>query len=229
MNAKKVIKNWADDDKPREKLILKGRESLSDSELIAILLGSGTRELNAVELARKLLTEVCNNDLIKLSRLNFRELKSIKGIGEAKAVTILAAMELGRRCRETRSLKTVINTSQKAYEFLIPYLSDYEVEKFYVLYLNNKNNVLGCEHIGAGGINAAYVDPIVVFKKAFEYSANNLILAHNHPSGNLNPSEADRQITKRLKEGGTILNINVLDHIIVGQNEYYSFADNGEI
>lgn len=225
----KNIKSWADDDRPREKLAHKGREALSDAELLAILLGSGTRELNAVELARKLLRDVCKNDLIRLSKLGLKELKSLKGIGEAKAITILAALELGRRARETRGLHTILNSAQKAYEYLIPYLADFEVEKFYVIYLSSKLAVLGCEQIGAGGITATVVDPIVVFKKALEHSATNIIISHNHPSGNLKPSEADRNLTKRIDEGCKILGIKLNDHLIIGNNEYYSFVENGEL
>lgn len=228
MNVKN-IKTWADDDRPREKLATKGRESLSDAELLAILLGSGTRELNAVELARKLLREVCNFDLIRLSRLSLKDLTSVKGIGEAKAITILAALELGRRTREARGLNTILNTSQKAYEFLIPYLADLEVEKFYVIYMSNRHSVLGCEQIGSGGITSTTVDPIIVFKKALEYSATCIIVSHNHPSGNLKASEADRALTKRLADGGKLLGIKLIDHLIIGHNEYYSFADNGDL
>ncbi|MFN3951099.1 MAG: RadC family protein [Thermaurantimonas sp.] len=225
----KNIKSWADDDRPREKLTQKGREALSDAELLAILLGSGTRELNAVELARKLLRDVCRNDLVRLSKLSLKELKSIKGIGQAKAITIMAALELGRRARETRGLNTVLNSAQKAYEYLIPYLADLDVEKFYVIYLSNKLAVLGCEQIGSGGITATVVDPIVVFKKALEHSATNIIISHNHPSGNLRPSEADRNLTKRIDEGCKILGIKLNDHLIIGTNEYYSFVENGEL
>lgn len=225
----RTLKSWANDDRPREKLATKGRESLSDAELLAILLGSGTRELNAVELARHLLIDHCDSNLVRLSKKSLSELKSIKGIGEAKAITILAALELGRRAREARGLNVIINSAQKAYEYLIPYLSDLDVEKFFTIYLSTNMSVLGCEQIGSGGITTTVVDPIIVFKKALQYSATNIILSHNHPSGNLRPSEADRALTRRIDEGCKILGIKLNDHLIIGNNEFYSFAENGDL
>ncbi|MFN4298803.1 MAG: RadC family protein [Thermaurantimonas sp.] len=219
--SNRSIKDLAEDDRPREKLETKGREALSDAELLAILLGSGTREMNAVELARQVLDK-CDKNLLRLARMSLEELKSIKGIGKAKAITILAALELGRRTRDTRNEnETIIDRIDKAYDYLNRYLADLNVERFYALYLSNRLAVLRCELIGSGGVTATTVDPIVVFKKALECSATRVIVAHNHPSGNMRPSEADRALTKRLEEGGKLLGIQLIDHYIFGHNECY--------
>ena len=221
------ISQWAESDKPREKLMRSGRSVLSDAELIAILLGSGTREKSAVELSRFLLSR-CNNDLIALSRLSVDDLMRTKGIGEAKAVSIVAALELGRRRRQAEVLeKKVISSSRDAFELFYPYLADTLYEEFWVMFLNRANARIHIGSISEGGQSGTVADPKKIFKLALEYNAASVILCHNHPSGNLKPSEADIRLTRKLKEAGSMLDMPVLDHLIIGDEKYFSFADEG--
>lgn len=221
------IKHLAEDDRPREKLMLKGRHSLSDAELIAILIGSGSKSESAVQLSQRILRKY-ENDLNKLAKLSIKELCEFKGIGEAKAITIAAALELGRRKKETgNSERMVIKSSQTAYEILRAHLSDLPHEEFWMLLLNRSNAVLKAECISKGGINATLVDARLVFKPAILHNASSIVLAHNHPSGNLRASDEDIKLTKKLREAGKLFDITVFDHIIVGENSYYSFADEG--
>ncbi len=223
------IKNWAEDDRPREKMINKGRLALSDAELIGILIGSGTKEYSAIDLAKKLLNQ-CNNDLNELAKLSIAELKKTKGIGEARAINIVTAMELGRRRKETQSPKNPIITSSKdAYEVLNPYLADRDTETFYTVYLNQANRVLAVKAIGEGGINFTPVDIRMIFKNAVEINAVRIIVGHNHPSGALRPSQPDINITEKIAKGGEFLDIKLIDHIIVGEGAYYSFADESKL
>lgn len=219
------IKNWADDDKPREKLTQKGRSALSDAELIAILIGSGNREESAVQLSKRILASV-NNNLNDLGKLSVKQLIKFKGIGEAKAITIAAALEMGRRRRgeNVEEIKKITG-SKTAYELLQPIMGELPHEEFWIVYLNNSNKVLHKEQLSKGGITGTLVDIRLVLKQALEHNAVGLILAHNHPSGTLKPSEADKQITKKLKLAAEALDIKVLDHLIITQKAYFSFAD----
>jgi DNA repair protein RadC len=220
------IKHWADDDKPREKLLHKGRSVLSDAELIAILIGSGSRSESAVELSKRILASV-NNNLNELGKLSIQQLMQFKGIGEAKAVSIAAALEMGRRRRGEDPLKIdKITQSKDAYELLQPIMGDLEHEEFWILYLNNSNKVMHKAQLSKGGITGTLVDVRLIMKQALELGAVALILAHNHPSGTLKPSTADKQITQKVKQAGTALDVKVLDHLIITQRDYFSFADN---
>ncbi|MBC6999742.1 DNA repair protein RadC [Cytophaga sp. FL35] len=219
------IKNWSDDDKPREKLVQKGRSVLSDAELIAILIGSGSRSESAVELSKRILASADNN-LNELGKLSIKQLMSFKGIGEAKAVTIAAALEIGRRRRgEEAIIVSKITCSRDAYEILQPLIGELEHEEFWILYLNNSNKVLHKAQLSKGGLTGTLVDVRIVMKQALELGAVGLILAHNHPSGTLRPSTQDKSITQKLKRAADALDVKVLDHIIVTQRDYYSFAD----
>lgn len=219
------IKNWSDDDKPREKLIQKGKSVLSDAELIAILIGSGSRNESAVELSKRILASVHNN-LNELGTLSIKQLMQFKGIGEAKAVTIAAALEIGRRRRGEKTQKiTKINSSKSVFELLQPIMGELQHEEFWIVYLNNSNKVLHKAQLSKGGITGTLVDVRLVMKQALEFGAVGIILAHNHPSGTLKPSVADRQITQKLKQSAEVMDIKVLDHLIITQKEYYSFAD----
>lgn len=221
------IKNWSDDDKPREKLIKKGKDILSDAELIAILIGSGSRNESAVELSKRILASV-NNNLNELGRLSIVQLKLFKGIGEAKAVTIAAALEIGRRRRGEEAQKiTKIESSNNVFELLQPTLGELKHEEFWIVFLNNSNKVLHHAQLSKGGITGTVVDVRLVMKQALELGAVALILAHNHPSGTLKPSSADKQITQKLKTAAEVLDIKILDHLIITQKEYFSFADEG--
>ncbi len=221
------IKDWSEDDQPREKLILKGRSVLSDAELIAILIGSGSREESAVGLSKRILAKAENN-LSELGKLSIKDLMQFKGIGEAKAVSIAAALELGRRRSggETLSRKR-ITSSKDAYHILQPIIGELSHEEFWVLFLNNSNKVLRKEQISKGGLTGTLVDVRTVMKMAIELSAVGMILGHNHPSGTLKPSQADKQITSKLKMAAQSLDITILDHIIVTEKQYFSFADEG--
>ncbi len=220
------IKHWSDDDKPREKLLNKGRSALSDAELIAILIGSGSSSESAVKLSKRILSSAENN-LNQLGRLSIKQLMAFKGIGEAKAVTIAAALEIGRRRRGEESLKVdKITSSKDAFEILQPIIGELEHEEFWILYLNNSNNILYKAQLSKGGITGTLVDVRIIMKQTLELGAVGLILAHNHPSGTLKPSSADKQITQKIKRASESLDIKVLDHLIVTQKDYFSFADN---
>ena len=221
------IKYWAEDDKPREKLMLKGKTALSDAELIAILIGSGSRNESAVELSKRILKSVDNN-LNALGKLSVKQLMTFKGIGEAKAVTIAAAAELGRRRREEDTVDLKKVTSSKAvYEIMQPLIGELPHEEFWVLYLNNSNKVIYKSQLSKGGITGTIVDVRLAFKLALEHNATGMILVHNHPSGALQASEPDRQITKQMQQAGQSLSVNILDHVIVTEKAYLSFADEG--
>ncbi len=221
------ITNWSEDDKPREKLMLKGKSVLSDAELIAILIGSGSRNESAVDLSKKILASVDNN-LNALGKVSISQLMNFKGIGEAKAISIIAALELGRRRRaeEVVELKKV-TSSKVIFEIMQPIIGELPHEEFWIIYLNNSNKVISKSQLSKGGITGTLVDIRIVFKTALEMGATALILCHNHPSGTLIPSDADKQITKKLKLAGESLEIKVLDHLIVTETSYFSFADEG--
>lgn len=221
------IKNWSDDDKPREKLVQKGKSVLSNAELIAILIGSGSRNESAVDLSKRILASV-NNNLNDLGKLSIKQLMQFKGIGEAKAVTIAAALEIGRRRREEGAEKiNTITSSKSVFELLQPNLGELQHEEFWIVYLNNSNKVLHTAQLSKGGITGTLVDVRLVMKQALEFGAVALILAHNHPSGTLKPSKADKEITQKLKTGAEVLDLKVLDHLIITQKDYFSFADEG--
>ncbi|NLP58791.1 DNA repair protein RadC [Lutibacter sp. B1] len=219
------IKSWAEDDRPREKLLLKGKTALSDAELIAILIGSGSKNESAVDLSKRILASIDNN-LNKLGKLSVSELQKFKGIGEAKAISIITALELGRRRRLEQALELPKITSSKAvFEIMQPLIGELQHEEFWIVYLNNSNKVLFKEQLSKGGLTGTLVDVRLVFKKAIELFATAIILCHNHPSGKLNPSNADKTITNKLKLAGETLDIKVLDHLIITENAYFSFAD----
>jgi DNA repair protein RadC len=221
------IKNWSEDDRPREKLLIKGKNTLSDAELIAILIGSGNKEDSAVELSRKILNSV-NNNLIELTKLSIGELMKFKGIGEAKAISIVAALELGNRRRESDVIiKDKISSSKDVFELFSSTFSNTHFEEFWILMLNRANRIIKKINISEGGISGTFVDPKKIFRYSLENNASSIVLCHNHPSGNIQPSEADIKLTKKLKDAGTAMDINVVDHIIIGNESYYSFSDEG--
>ena len=229
MTAKKSIKDWAKDDRPREKMINKGKAALSDSELLAILLRTGKEGQSAVELARAILDKAGNN-LINLSNLTFKELKEVKGIGEAKAITLMAALELGKRRRAAEAtIPNEVKDSRDTFERFLPYIDDMKQEHFLVMYLNQSNHPLKVECISNGGTTNVIADPKIIFKNALSLNATCIVLGHNHPSGNPRPSEDDRLLTKKFVAAGKLLDINVIDHIIIGNERYYSFRDHGEM
>jgi DNA repair protein RadC len=221
------ITNWSEDDKPREKLMLKGKAVLSDAELIAILIGSGSRNESAVDLSKRILKSVDNN-LNALGKLSLAQLMLFKGIGEAKAISIIAAMELGRRRRTEDAIElTKVTSSKVVFEIMQPIIGELPHEEFWIVYLNNSNKILSKSQLSKGGITGTLVDIRIVFKSALEMGATGLILCHNHPSGTLVPSDADKQITKKLKLAGDSLEIKVLDHLIITETNYFSFVDEG--
>ena len=221
------INQWAEDDRPREKLLLKGKVALSDSELLAILIGSGSRNESAVQLCQRILKSVDNN-LNQLGKLTVAQLTSFKGIGEAKAISIVAALELGRRRRaeDSTQLKQ-ITSSKSVFEMMQPIIGELPHEEFWVLYLNNSNKVIQKTQVSKGGLTGTLVDIRLVFKTAIEYHAVAAILCHNHPSGKLQASEPDKQITQKLKTAGATLDVQILDHVIVTEQGYFSFQDEG--
>ena len=229
MTQKKSIKEWAADDQPREKMMAKGKNALSNAELLAILLRTGDIGTSAVELSRSILDSV-DNDLIALSNLTLDDLMQHKGIGEAKAITIMAALELGKRRRGAEAnLPTEVKDSKDSFERFLPYIDDMRQEHFLVLYLNQSNHALKVECLSNGGTSNVIADPKLIFKNALSLGATCLVLGHNHPSGNPRPSEDDRQLTKKLVAAGKLLDITVIDHIIIGNERYYSFRDHGEM
>lgn len=221
------IKQWAEEDRPREKMLVKGRAALSDAELLAILISSGYKNISAVELSKQILAHY-ENDLNNLGRVNVNDLQKFKGIGEAKAIIILSALELGRR----RSLKQVkakpkITSSQDAYNCLYSLMEDLNHEVFKIILLNRNNRVLKIEQVSSGGIAGTVVDPKIIFKIALDNHSCSVILSHNHPSGNLKPSKADLDITKKIVLAGEALDIKILDHLIISNEGYFSFMDEG--
>lgn len=221
------LKFLAEDDRPREKFLQKGKSALSDSELLAIIIGSGNREESVLELARKILASV-NNNWHQLSLLSVKDLMKFKGIGEAKAISIITALEIGRR-RAGQEIpeKSIIGNSYDAYSILKNQLSDLRTEEFWAIFLNNSNKVIHVSQLTQGGISQSIVDVRVLFKTALEHFSTGVIIAHNHPSGSLKPSKEDINITKKIKEAGNVLSIQLLDHIIITQNSYFSFSDAG--
>jgi DNA repair protein RadC len=221
------IKQWSKDDRPREKLLMTGAENLSNSELLAILIHNGTRQKTAVDLAKEIL-KMGKDNLSELGKISVKELMKIKGIGEAKAITIIAALELGRRRQAAAPLeKQLISSSGDIARFLQTKIKDYRHEIFAVLFLNRANKINHFEIISEGGITGTVADPRIILRKALEEDAVNIILCHNHPSGSLKPSRADEELTKKIKEAARLLDITVIDHIIVSEDGYYSFADEG--
>lgn len=222
-----TIKSWAEEDRPREKLLSQGRRSLTDAELIAILIGSGSRQETAVELSKRILHSF-ENDLDKLGRLSVKELSRFRGIGEAKAISIISAMELGRRRRESETAKvSQITCSRDIFNLMKRYLADLNHEEFWIVLLNRANNVLSQHLISKGGQAGTIADPKIIFQAALENHAASIILSHNHPSGNLKPSQADINLTRKLRDAGQLLDISVLDHVIFTNSSYFSFADEG--
>lgn len=221
------IKQWAKDDRPREKLLISGAENLSNSELLAILIQNGTKEKSAVDLAKDVL-RLGKDNLVELGKLSIKELMKIKGIGEAKAITLAAALELGRRRQAATSLqKTIITVSGDIARFLQAKLKDQSREVFAILFLNRANKINHFEIVSEGGITGTVADPRIILKKALEENAVSIILCHNHPSGSLKPSGEDISLTQKIKEAARFLDIRVLDHIIVSEEGYYSFAEDG--
>jgi DNA repair protein RadC len=221
------IKDWAVEDRPREKLLSQGERALSDAELIAILIGSGNTNETAVELSRRILSSV-NNNLNDLGRKGIDYLTTFKGIGEAKAVAILAAIELGRRRKEAEVFDTKkITGSKDAADFFMPLLSDLNHEEFWIMLLDRGNKIKDHFMISQGGITGTVIDVRIILKRALDNGAVSMILCHNHPSGTMRASDADLKITKKIKQAAQVMDISLLDHIIVGQNSYYSFADEG--
>lgn len=221
------IKNWSQDDQPREKLRDKGKATLSDAELVAILIGSGNREESAVGLCKRILASADNN-LSELGKLSIKQLMEFKGIGEAKAISIVAALELGRRRRGGEALeRKKITSSKSVFELMQPVIGELPHEEFWIVYLNNSNKVIQKNQLSKGGITGTLVDVRLALKIALEVGAIGIILAHNHPSGTLKPSQADKDLTLKLKTAGQSLDIKVLDHLIITETAYFSFADEG--
>ncbi|MBD3864473.1 MULTISPECIES: RadC family protein [Olleya] len=219
------IKNWSQDDQPREKLLYKGKVALSDAELVAILIGSGNRQESAVALCKRILASTDNN-LSQLGKLTIKQLMEFKGIGEAKAITIIAALELGRRRRGGEALeRKKITSSKSVFELMQPIIGELPHEEFWIIYLNNSNKVIHKSQLSKGGITGTLVDTRLVLKTALEVGAVGLILTHNHPSGTLKPSQADKDVTLKLKLAAQSLDIKVLDHLIITEQSYFSFAD----
>ncbi len=219
------IKSLAEEDRPREKMLLKGKAAMSDAELIAILIGSGTVDENAITLAQRILDSVDKN-LSELGRRTIKDLMKFKGIGEAKALTIASALELGRRRQFSDVMqKSSVTCSRDVYDAMLPLLIDLPYEEFWIILLNRANHIVGKTRISIGGVTGTVVDSKMVFKPALEALATSIILVHNHPSGNLKPSEADIDLTKKLKEAGKYLDIAVLDHVIIANSGFYSFGD----
>jgi DNA repair protein RadC len=222
-----TIKSWAEEDRPREKLLLKGRHVLSDAELIAILISSGSAEETAVELSKRILSGSSNN-LNELGRMSIHDLMKFKGIGQAKALSIIAALELGKRRKtEDKLVREQIVSSKDAVDIFQPLLGDHAHEEFWILFLNRANVVTGKHNISSGGMTGTVVDPKMIFKAALDAKAVSIILCHNHPSGNVKPSQQDLDLTKKITAAGKLIEITVLDHVIVSQNAFYSFADEG--
>ncbi len=221
------ITSWAIDDRPREKLVLKGRDALSAAELVAILIGSGNRDETAVGLSQRILETVQYN-LNKLAKLSVAELQQFKGIGEAKAVSIITALELGKRRQfEEKGVKVKVNNSTTIFKLMQPVFSGLEHEEFWCVYLNNANTVVGKQQLSKGGLTATMVDVRLLYKRALELLAVGIIVCHNHPSGTLQPSTSDRELTQKISAAGAILDIKLLDHVILAENAYFSFADDG--
>lgn len=227
LTNKITIKTLAEEDRPREKFLIKGRHSLSDSELLAILISSGSTDETAVQLCQRMMASAGNN-LNDLGKYTVSDLIKFKGIGEAKAITILAALELGRRRKESEpQSKIQIKSSKDAFDLMLPVLADLPHEEFWVIFTNRSNKVIAKERISIGGISGTVADGRIILKKGIEYLCSSLIICHNHPSGNLQPSEADTRLTKNISEAAKILEISLIDHLIITDAGYFSFADQG--
>lgn len=224
---RKNIKSWSAEDRPREKLLKKGIQTLSDSELLALIIGSGTRELSAVDLSRAILQNV-HHSLDELSKQSVHELMKLKGVGEAKAIAIVATMELGRRRKFSEpEKKEAITSSQSAFQIFYPYVADIPHEEFWVAYLNRSNRVIEVNKLSQGGVAGTVIDVRIIMKRANELLASALILCHNHPSGNLSASNEDKKITSKISEASRFFDIKLLDHLIIANDTYFSFADEG--
>lgn len=222
---KTTIPHWSEEDRPREKMMLKGRNSLSDAELLAILIGTGSGNKSAVDLGREVLL-LAKGDLYEFGKLRLSQLCEVKGIGQSKAVSILAALELGRRRKETKvQRRRKITSSERAFEELKPYFTDLSHEEFFVMYLNRANELIQVKQLSIGGVSGTYVDSKIIFKYGIDMGASAIILSHNHPSRNLKPSEADRKLTKKIQQFGELIEMPVLDHLIITDNGYFSFSD----
>ncbi len=222
------IKSWAEEDRPREKLLLKGKSTLSDAELIAILLRTGVVGSSALDIAKKILHHV-NGDLNELGKLSVAELKKMeRGLGDTKSITIVAALELGRRRQssEVRE-KPIIRTSRDSFDYIYLEIADLKHEEFFVLYLNRRNQVIGSKNISSGGVTGTVADTKIILKHALELLATGIVAVHNHPSGNLQPSEADKKLTRNIKDAASLMDIALIDHLIIGDKNYLSFADEG--
>ena len=229
MSKKKSIKEWAEDDRPREKMAKKGKAAMSDSELLAILLRTGKEGQSAVDLARAILDKA-NNNLINLSNYTLKELEAFNGVGKAKAITIMAALELGKRRRGAEAtLPEEVKDSKTSFERFLSHIDDMKQEHFLVMYLDQSFHELKVECISNGGTTNVIADPRIIFKHALNHGATCIILGHNHPSGNPRPSKDDRQLTQKIVSAGQLLDIAVIDHIIIGNERYYSFRDHGEM
>ena len=227
MSPHQSIKCWAEDDRPREKMINKGERALSNAELVAILIGSGYKNASAVEVAKEILAEV-NNDVSRLSGLSLSELIRFRGMGPVKAITVKAALELGRRRQLSQAEKVrTISSSADAYKIISPYLQDKKTEEFWVLLFNRRNQLVKMKMISAGGVSATVVDAKIVFQAALEKLASGIILVHNHPSGNRNPGQSDITLTRKMKQAAELLDIDLLDHLVVTDHDYFSFRDEG--
>lgn len=221
------LKSLAEDDRPREKFLLKGKSAVSDSELLAIIMGSGNKEESAVELARRILNSVENN-WHRLSQLSIKDLMKFKGVGEAKAISIATALEIGNRKSQQQVLeRQQISSSKDIFEVLQPHLSDLSTEEFWAVFLNHQNKILYKTCLFRGGIASSVADVRVIFKMALEHYSTRIIVAHNHPAGSLKPSQEDINITNKIKEAGNLLEIELLDHLIIAQSKYYSFKEEG--
>ncbi|MDZ7778225.1 MAG: DNA repair protein RadC [Bacteroidales bacterium] len=221
------IKYWSEEDRPREKLVMKGKSTLTDAELIAILIGSGTPSLSAVDLSRMMLREADNN-LIELSKMTVMDLQRFKGIGQAKAISIVAALELGKRRRSAEGLqRKQITNSHDMFEYLQITLSDTPYEAFWIVLLNRANHIIRPLKVSDGGMTGTVADPKRIFKAVLDHNASSVILCHNHPSGNVRPSNSDIKLTSKLKQAGELFDVAVMDHIIMGEDKYYSFRDEG--
>ncbi len=223
---KLTIKSWSEEDRPREKLLSKGGKNLSTAELLAILIRAGSRNISAVELSKNILAQA-NNNLIELSKLTVKDLLKFKGIGKTKAITILAALELGKRRREAEVMEKQKITCSKDVFGIFQSMSDNKYEEFWILLLDRANKIIKKMPVSEGGISGTFVDPKKIFKLAIDNSASSIIICHNHPSGNIKPSKSDIELTKKLKEGGALFDMPVVDHIIIGEENYCSFADEG--
>lgn len=222
-----TIKEWSEEDRPRERLLLYGIQSLSNSELLAIIINTGTARYTAMDIAHHLLSDAEFN-LVELSKKSLEDLKKVKGVGDKKAVTLMAALELGKRRQMAQPMeREKLDNSSKIFRILQPYFMDKKSEEFYVLYLNNALKMIFIHQLHSGGIASVQIDTRLIFKKALELpSVTKIVVAHNHPSGDLKPSEADKMVTRRVRELGALFDIKLIDHLIIHEGDYYSFADN---